>query len=105
VWQGPFDVKGNISEGILLIEGVNTGDVDQIAVEFNGRKLGDVGYDGRVNVQDALQIVRYVVGLDDFSTNDRFYGDVNNDGKANVQDALGVVRHVVRLDDEHYQPI
>jgi hypothetical protein len=103
-WQGPFDASGNISDGVLSI-GVDTGDVDQIVVEFNGRALGDFGNDGEVSVLDGVQILRYRAFLENFAANDRFYGDVSNDGEVSVLDAVKVLRYRAFLEDKYYQPI
>lgn len=62
--------------------------------------LGDVTSDGKVNVNDALSIVRYINGYTKFNTTQLTAGDVTGDGKVNVNDALTIVRYVNGLVDE-----
>ena len=60
-------------------------------------EAGDVNCDGKVNSDDAVLILRYVVGYKDNSFNGD-YGDINNDGKVNSDDAVKILRKVVGLE-------
>ncbi len=61
-------------------------------------KRGDANGDGRVNSEDALEILKYDVKL----KQDVFIGaaaDANKDGKINSEDALEVLKYDVKLVD------
>jgi hypothetical protein len=70
--------------------------------------IGDVNNDTIVNVFDALQVLRYAVGLDKPADEASFIiaadvaplvnGKPKGDGKVNVFDALAILRHAVGLD-------
>ncbi len=59
--------------------------------EYN---LGDANCDGKINSDDAVLILKYVVGYtdDNFNIN---YADINNDGKVNSDDAVEILKYVV----------
>lgn len=55
---------------------------------------GDANCDGKVNSDDAVLILKYVVGftLDNFDVD---YADMNGDGKVNSDDAVEILKYVV----------
>lgn len=59
--------------------------------------LGDVNRDGVVDARDALLVLRYVVGLEEFDEYQRFVADVNKDGQIDADDALDILKVTVRL--------
>lgn len=68
--------------------------------------LGDVNFDGRIDADDALQILRYAEGLssvfdldatDDERLARQYLGDVNADGTVDGADALELQRHAIGL--------
>ena len=61
---------------------------------------GDVNSNGKTDVEDALEILKYIAGLPNVITNNAsrlVVADVNGDGKIDVQDALEILRHVAGL--------
>ncbi len=102
-WQGPFNVSGSVVDGILTIQDVNTGDIDQVAFSFVGRRLGDVRNNGQVSSADATTVLRYRAFMDELTPTDNFYGDVNNDGVLSSADATKILRYRAFLDNEYYQ--
>ena len=62
--------------------------------------IGDVDGDGFVNVNDALEILKIVVGLIELDDNAKKAADVNGDNVINVNDALDVLKKVVGLIDK-----
>ncbi len=60
-------------------------------------EMGDANCDGKVNSDDAVLILRYVVGFKDANFN-AAYGDINGDGRVNSDDSVAILRKVVGLD-------
>ena len=60
--------------------------------------LGDVNGDGKVDVSDARQILRYAVGLDIMNENLKAIADINGDGKVDVSDAREALRKATGLE-------
>lgn len=61
---------------------------------------GDVNADGEVNANDARQIMRYAVKLDNIATYfKKIRSDVNKDGVVNAADARLALRMSVKLDE------
>ena len=60
--------------------------------------LGDVTEDGVVKVGDATAILRYLVDLEQFSSDQIAAADVTGDGFVKVADATKILRHLVGLE-------
>ena len=73
-----------------------------ITVKRSGTDVtrGDVTGDGKVNVNDALTIIRYINGLATLTDSQLSAGDVTNDSKVNVNDALTIIRYINGLTNE-----
>lgn len=63
-------------------------------------KYGDVNGDGKINTDDALLILQYVVGLSTIDGNGAKAADVNGDGRIDTNDALGILQYVVNIRTE-----
>ena len=50
---------------------------------------GDVNFDGKVDMRDALTLIDNVVN------NNAYVGDVNSDGKINLLDVLCIMKSIV----------
>lgn len=61
--------------------------------------LGDVNFDGKVNSDDSLVILRASVGLTKFTNRRHQIGNVNFDDKINSLDSLMVLRYSVGIND------
>lgn len=66
------------------------------AVKLDYRK-GDANGDGKINITDAVRVLRYIV--DSTSTEDgtfvRMAADMNGDGKINIADAAAILQMLV----------
>ena len=60
--------------------------------------LGDVNDDNNVTTADALVVLRYSVGFDDFDEDQLKIADVNNNGRVNTADALLIQRYSIGID-------
>ena len=58
---------------------------------------GDLTGDGAVNVQDAIWLLRSIVGLVELTPAQEAAADVNSDGIVNVADAILILRYIVGL--------
>ena len=63
----------------------------------NNVVYGDVSGDGSVKLVDAVLILKYMVGLVDFSEKQRICGDVTGDGNVTLSDAIVIQKHLVGL--------
>ena len=59
--------------------------------------LGDINEDGKINVSDAILILRHIVGLTTLVGNELIAADVNHDFEINVSDAILILRYIVGL--------
>lgn len=71
--------------------------LNAVTVEASHYELGDVNRDGVADAKDALLVLRYVVGLEEFDEYQRFVADVNKDGQIDTNDALQILKVTVRL--------
>ena len=65
--------------------------------EAQAAVIGDVNFDGAVDSNDALLVLRYTMGLVSFSPEAVAAGDFDNDGAVTANDALLILRRVLGL--------
>ncbi|GAB6285493.1 MAG: hypothetical protein STSR0009_16940 [Methanoregula sp.] len=100
---GWYQYMDNTTFGsILRINHVNTNDVEEIVIGFDGKMLGDVNSNPDVNIIDAKDIAWSTVGTS-LEGNKLFYGDVNMDGVLNIMDAKAIAWFTVGSLDKNYQ--
>ncbi len=64
-------------------------------------RYGDVNLDDRVTVEDAILVIRYIVGLRELTDEQLLNGKVSvGDGSLNVTDAILILRYIVGLIDQ-----
>jgi hypothetical protein len=95
----------SLEGGVLTLFNIDTADVDQVSIGFEGRRLGDVDNNGRVQTADAIYIARYLVGYVDLNSNAAFYADTDDLGSVRNADAIMVARYLVGLTDDNFQPL
>lgn len=64
-------------------------------------KLGDINSDGKVNTIDALNALKFDVGIFNLTDTQKEALDVNKDGKINTVDALALLKYDVGLEEFH----
>ncbi|WP_128693833.1 CARDB domain-containing protein [Methanoculleus taiwanensis] len=96
-----------IENGQLILNNVDTGDIDQIYLDFEGRMLGDVDNNGRIRLTDAITIAQSLLpGQGELTGNDEFYGDVDDSGRIRLQDAISIAQYLIPGQyDDNYQPL
>ncbi len=57
--------------------------------------MGDVNYDGEINILDVLQIISYILGNSDFTNEQEFLSDLNSDDVINVLDVIQIVNIIL----------
>ncbi len=95
----------SLEGSVLTLFNIDTADVDQVSIGFEGRRLGDVDNNGRVQTADAIYIARYLVGYVDLNSNAAFYADTDDLGSVRNADAIMVARYLVGLTDDNFQPL
>ena len=61
---------------------------------------GDLDGNDEIDVQDAIVVLRGIVGLISFTAEQEVFGDVNLQDGVNVQDAILILRYIVDLIDD-----
>lgn len=85
------------SPGVTQIT-VTTNDGDHSAsTEVRVALRGDVNLDKKVDVGDAIIVLRNIVGLVQLTESQETIGDMNKDGKIDVGDAILILRRIVGL--------
>ncbi len=97
----------SLEGGALTLSNIDTADVDEISIKFEGRLLGDVTKDGRIRLNDAIAIAQSLVpGEGELTGNARIYGDVDNSGNLRLQDAITIAQYLIPGQyDDNYQPL
>jgi len=97
----------SLEGGVLTLFNIDTADVDEISLGFEGRVLGDVTKDGRIRLNDAIAIAQSLVpGEGELTGNARIYGDVDDSGNLRLQDAISIAQYLIPGQyDDNYQPL
>ena len=57
--------------------------------------LGDINFDGVVNILDVVALVQYILGTSDFTDQQIAAGDMNQDGGINILDIVSLMAYIV----------
>ena len=71
---------------------------DYLVREGEAHRIGDMNYNGEVNIADATLMQRVLAQLDDYNMKYLIYIDYNNDGVFNILDATAIQRMLAKLD-------
>ncbi len=98
-----FEVyPSELVDGTIVIAGVGTDGNKYIeAVIVEGTfMLGDVNFDGRIMMIDAMLIIRQIAGIQPLSEKQFKPADVNCDGRIMMIDAMRIIRLVAKITTE-----
>lgn len=62
------------------------------------RIYGDANEDGMITIVDATTVQKYIVNLEEPTTEDQQVADVDGDGVITVMDATSIQKYIVGLD-------
>ena len=66
-----------------------------LQISNENQMLGDVNFDGFINILDILIIVNFVVNSVEFSDSEFFVSDLNSDNEVNVTDIVLMVQIIL----------
>ncbi len=70
---------------------------DGVSKPDTEKKYGDVTGNGEISVQDAIMVLRHIVGLIELDTEQLVRAMVSGGESLTVQDAIQILRHIVGL--------
>ncbi len=79
------DSKGNYAESTINFA----------VTEYNGTIIGDADNNGKVNLTDALMVMKYNIGGLDESELWLRFSDVDDSGKVNLKDVIYIMKYIV----------
>lgn len=56
---------------------------------------GDITGDGRIDLYDAIDIAKYLIGMRDYTYEEEIIADYNMDGKVDLYDAIGIAKYLL----------
>ena len=97
-WSSGFGIGGvelvsgefSNQEGVLFIE-IDAGTVITPLLSAN------TNADSAVNLQDAIMVLKQIVGLETFNDHQSIAADFDQSGDTGLNDAIGILKHVVGL--------
>jgi hypothetical protein len=91
--------------GDLTLFNIDTADVDEVSLGFEGRRLGDTNGDNKIDTRDARDAAWYYADPagNSLTYNQRFYSDVTDDGVIDTRDARDMAWRYVGDRDANYQ--
>ena len=78
----------------ILYVPYNEGDED-IALGNIENLIGDVNFDGDINILDVVLIVSYILDTQDFSSDQVLYSDINEDGTIDILDVVSMINQIL----------
>ena len=98
IWEEPLP-QGVNTEGNYVWAEVSDFSVFGVFVD-KPVAFGDINGDGRINISDAILVLRSIVGLTTLSDGQKLAANVSGDvdGIVDVGDAILILRHIVGLD-------
>lgn len=92
----PSKLEGNVTYHIYLSNSNGTGKQEIATFRYyQAYTLGDANEDGKVTVNDAVKILKYIVGNDSLTEAGKLAADANEDGKITVNDAVAILKYIV----------
>ena len=92
--DGDYDDEGEVTEGLTQNQcEINGGQWEEYPDEFI--TLGDVNFDGDVNILDVVIVQRFILGLDELNVQQQAAADVNIDDVISVQDIIIMVNQLL----------
>jgi len=106
-WFAVPSSRYSLEDGVLTLFNIDTADVDQISIRFEGRKLGDTNGDNRIDTRDARDAAWYYVDPtgSPLTYNQEFYSDVDDNSRIDTRDARDIAWRYVGAYDDNYQPL
>jgi hypothetical protein len=89
--------QGHTPFSSMVFESEYTSDFlyDIVCSESENYILGDINYDGIINILDIVVIINFVLGISEPSNNDLVASDMNLDGLINVLDIVALVNIIL----------
>lgn len=56
---------------------------------------GDANGDEKIDLYDAIDIAKYLIGMRDYTYEEEIIADYNNDGKVDLYDAIGIAKYLL----------
>ena len=91
--------------GVLTLFNIDTADVNEVFIRFEGRMLGDANGDNKIDTRDARDAAWYYADPagNPLTYNQQFYSDVTNSGVIDTRDARDMAWKYVGDRDDNYQ--
>jgi hypothetical protein len=104
-----FNLDGSKISGVTLSfedqagiqsKSITNGTVDLSASTIiSGLKIAENAYEADVSINDVIQNLRHIVGLETLTGKAAHAGDADNDGSIGISDVIVQLRHIVGLAD------
>ncbi|MBR1883803.1 MAG: leucine-rich repeat protein [Clostridia bacterium] len=88
----------NVKEGDTMCIAINGGLLHEshIVITYGDElKLGDINGDKKIDVNDAIIVLKHITGKEKLTGNDFTRADVTKDSKVDVQDAITILKYIV----------
>ena len=70
---------------------------ENISLGSNQEMLGDINFDGSLNIIDVVLIVNFILGISDFTDSQIILSDVNADNTVDILDVISMVNIILSL--------
>lgn len=92
-----FDAEGNpIAD--LIIHGYEKSTAVDYAKNngFEFMQIGDISHNGKIDLQDGIEIAKYIINVRDFDDEEFITADYNGDNTVDIQDGIGIAKELLK---------
>ena len=94
----------NAGDRILPLNETENGLVGECNITLDSEStqllLGDVNFDGEINITDVIGIVNIILGISIPSNEQLYVADVNQDGIVNIVDVISLVNNILNQENK-----
>lgn len=63
---------------------------------FEFMQIGDISYNGEIDLEDAVQIAKYIINVRSFDTEEAIIADYDGDNTVDLSDAVAIAKEILR---------
>ena len=70
---------------------------DNWLIDNINSNLGDINQDDIIDILDVIQLINFILGVNDFDFEEFYLADCNNDNIINIQDIIIIVNYIINI--------
>lgn len=91
------NIDGILSSNVLFLHCESVTESANLSFDIveNETEFGDVNYDNVIDLYDAIEISKYIMGISELDEDTILLADINRDGETNLYDAVEIAKTLI----------